>query len=123
MDPDTRWLVEQAERIDDAGLRRSEEFEARLRRLAAPPEIIHKTKDDALIVPQEQINSVSKEDVLELIDVLAGEAGATCGRLEKEINTLRERILKLEITNEVLRSFITTKVATLTSIKGKSDAA
>ena len=62
MDPDTRWLVEQAERIDDAGLRRSEEFEARLRRLAAPPEIIHKTKDDALIVPQEQTFATRRTD-------------------------------------------------------------
>lgn len=123
MDPDTAWLVSEAERIDDEGRRSNEEFEARMQRLAAPPEIIRKTKDDALIVPQQP--AVTREQVLELIGALADEAGGAAGKLEKQVNELRERILKLELTNEILRGFITSgNKATLTSIKGKaSDAA
>ena len=121
MDAYTRRMVNDAYAMDDEARRRSEDFEFKMQQRAAPREVLYRVQEDALV--EQQIPSISKEDVLQLIDSLADEAGSTCGRLEKEINTLRERILKLEITNEVLRSFITTKVATLTSIKGKSSDA
>jgi BMFP domain-containing protein YqiC len=46
-------------------------------------------------------------------------------KLREETVQLRERIVKVEATNEILRGFITSgnKAASLTSIKGKSDAA
>ena len=125
MDEDTRWMVAEAERMDDAARRRNEDFEVRLAQLqrAAPREVLYRTQENALVQPQQENNAVSKQDVLSLVDALADEIGGATGRLEKRINELNEKILKLEITNEVLRSFVTTKVATLTSIKGKADVA
>lgn len=75
--------------------------------------------------PQPQAAQEPQVSLSEVMD-LAGEVGKVTGRLERQLNELRDRVLKLEVTNDILRGFITSgnkAAATLTSIKGGADAA
>jgi hypothetical protein len=69
-------------------------------------------------------DQVKKPDWLILIEALCDESAEACARLEKKIQELNEKVLRLEVSNEILRGFVTSgNKATLTSIKGKDSNA
>jgi len=125
MDAHTRRMLDEAYELDDecrASYEAMETRNAEQVRHEARHEMIFKTTETPRQQPQPQV------DWGHVVDGLAEEVGDVTGRLEKQINELTARVQKLEITNEILRGFITSgkaAPAVLTSIKPSkaSDAA
>lgn len=142
VDPETAWLIAEAERIDNEARRRHEEFETRQaerEQAQARTEIVYKTYEP----PMQQQQAADLDPATQarwdswldhrvmntldaVIEVIAEEMNAREKALVDAILKLREEIGAVRAEVEILRQHKASKDAVegnVTPIKGRSDAA
>ena len=71
----------------------------------------------------EDYAEVLNKNITEEINKLVDDTRTAILKRDAEIASLRERVLKLEVTNDILRSFMTSGSAKMLTIKGGRDVA